>query len=88
MYVESMFTKEEAEKIRDILFDSGDEQMVHVARGLTIQINRLWNENHDQNDECVCGHVYHRHFDSWEDMRPVGCKYCECDTFASKQKEA
>lgn len=27
---------------------------------------------------CHCGHHYHRHFDSWEENRPVGCKYCEC----------
>lgn len=25
---------------------------------------------------CICGHPYHRHFDSYDDMKPVGCKYC------------
>jgi hypothetical protein len=25
---------------------------------------------------CKCGHPYYRHFDTYEDMRPVGCKYC------------
>jgi len=30
---------------------------------------------------CKCGHHYHRHFDSYEDMEPVGCKYCYCETF-------
>lgn len=30
---------------------------------------------------CQCGHKYHRHFDSYEDMAPVGCKYCACDEF-------
>lgn len=25
---------------------------------------------------CVCGHAYYRHFDTYENMRPVGCKYC------------
>ncbi len=30
---------------------------------------------------CACGHPYHRHFDSYEDMRPVGCKYCDCREF-------
>jgi len=25
---------------------------------------------------CECGHAYYRHFDTYEDMRPVGCKYC------------
>lgn len=30
---------------------------------------------------CVCGHQHYRHFDSYEDNRPVGCKYCGCMTF-------
>lgn len=33
---------------------------------------------------CECGHTYYRHFDSWEEMRPVGCKYCPCGTFKEK----
>jgi hypothetical protein len=27
---------------------------------------------------CACGHRYYRHFDTYEDMAPVGCKYCGC----------
>lgn len=30
---------------------------------------------------CACGHVYARHFDSYENNAPVGCKYCPCTTF-------
>lgn len=30
---------------------------------------------------CVCGHPYSRHFDPYEDMDPVGCKYCQCSVF-------
>jgi hypothetical protein len=30
---------------------------------------------------CVCGHEYRRHFDTYDNMRPVGCKYCDCKTF-------
>jgi hypothetical protein len=30
---------------------------------------------------CVCGHSYYRHFDGYEGNAPVGCKYCECETF-------
>lgn len=34
---------------------------------------------------CVCGHVYYRHFDSYYDeVFPVGCKYCPCSTFETK----
>lgn len=25
---------------------------------------------------CFCGHTYRRHFDTYDDMSPVGCKYC------------
>jgi hypothetical protein len=25
---------------------------------------------------CKCGHRYYRHFDTYEDMYPIGCKYC------------
>lgn len=30
---------------------------------------------------CECGHLYYRHFDTYEHMHPVGCKYCGCHTF-------
>jgi hypothetical protein len=28
---------------------------------------------------CLCGHPYYRHFDTYEDMSPIGCKYCHYD---------
>jgi hypothetical protein len=34
---------------------------------------------------CACGHPYYRHFDSYDDMHPVGCKYCECGTWHEQQ---
>jgi|GEM_PF-1080029 len=33
---------------------------------------------------CECGHFYYRHFDSYDDMRNIGCKYCSCCTFIEK----
>ena len=33
---------------------------------------------------CRCGHPYARHFDSYEDNAPVGCKYCDCSKFVEK----
>ena len=37
----------------------------------------------DYGDEkkCVCGHDYYRHFDSYDGMKDVGCKYCSCGSF-------
>lgn len=43
--------------------------------------NRRWNSEYDQDAICECGHPYYRHFDTYEDMSDVGCKYCECHTF-------
>jgi hypothetical protein len=51
----------------------------------TTLLRRTWNPNYNQNAECKCGHEYHRHFDSYEEMWPIGCKYCECGEF--KQTE-
>lgn len=52
-----------------------------IVTGIQSKIDRLWDENHDQNAKCECGHIYNRHFDGYEDMAAVGCKYCECFTF-------
>ena len=35
-----------------------------------------YNRKYGDNRKCVCGHPYYRHFDSYEGMEPVGCKYC------------
>lgn len=50
------------------------EQIVTVTE-------KHWNPRFDQDAPCVCGHVYYRHFDTWDDMAATGCKYCECHEF-------
>lgn len=35
-----------------------------------------YNENFGDDKLCKCGHPYDRHFDSYDNMSPVGCKYC------------
>ena len=37
---------------------------------------------------CLCGHPYYRHFDTYEGMHPVGCKYCICSGFKLKEVES
>jgi hypothetical protein len=39
------------------------------------------NPKYDQSALCTCGHTYDRHFDSYERMEPIGCKYCPCFEF-------
>jgi len=48
---------------------------------------RKYNENFGDDRVCVCGHTYDRHFDSYEQMEAVGCKYCDCFTFIEAPKE-
>ena len=36
--------------------------------------------------ECLCGHPYYRHFDYYDNMYPIGCKYCfHWSDFAEEQ---
>lgn len=44
-------------------------------------IKKVWNKNYNQEAVCECGHLYYRHFDTYDDMHNVGCKYCECYEF-------
>lgn len=48
---------------------------------------KAWDRNRDQDEECQCGHRYERHFDTYEDMAPVGCKYCDCMVFQPRREE-
>lgn len=50
---------------------------------ITIETTRKYNPNYGDDIECKCGHSYYRHFDSYEDMDPCGCKYCQCYVFES-----
>lgn len=40
-----------------------------------------YNDEFGDDKVCACGHVYYRHFDSYDDMFPIGCKYCPCGEF-------
>ena len=48
---------------------------------VTIETERKYNPNYGDDRKCKCGHPYYRHFDSYEQMEVVGCKYCECYVF-------
>ncbi len=62
--------------------------LVNIVDALSIRMIAFpkWDSERDQDEECACGHTYYRHFDSYDDMRPVGCKYCDCAIFASLDK--
>ena len=43
--------------------------------------NEQYNSKFGDDKLCKCGHTYYRHFDSYDDMYPIGCKYCKCRRF-------
>ncbi len=46
-----------------------------------------YDPEHGDDKRCssaTCNHTYDRHFDSWDNMRPVGCKYCPCSEFQDR----
>ena len=44
-----------------------------------------YNPSFGDDRECAgCGHPYYRHFDGYDDNAPVGCKYCDCETFVNR----
>ena len=46
----------------------------------------LYNISYGDEKLCSCGHPYYRHFDTYNDMEPVGCKYCGCLKFKETQQ--
>ena len=50
-----------------------------------IGVLKEYNPEYGDGRLCECGHTYYRHFDSYEGMAPVGCKYCGCDEFKPKK---
>ena len=53
---------------------------------INIETDRKYNPKYGDNRKCKCGHQYHRHFDSYEEMSEIGCKYCECYIFEEDNK--
>ena len=57
------------------------EKRVVVSQG------REYNPSYGDERKCRCGHTYYRHFDTYENMRDVGCKYCDCGNFQEAQPD-
>lgn len=48
----------------------------------SITVVRAYNPKYDSNDKyCLCGHSYYRHFDSYERVSRMSCKYCLCHKY-------
>lgn len=46
-----------------------------------------YNQQYGDYRVCQCTHVYVKHFDTYEEMAVVGCKYCDCETFTERKEE-
>ena len=49
-------------------------------------VENRYNPDYGDNRICKCGHTYYRHFDSYDHMAPIGCKYCGCEEFQEEIK--
>jgi len=50
-------------------------------QSISVVGKQQYNPQYGNHRICICGHPYYRHFDTYEDMYPCGCKYCQCFTF-------
>lgn len=78
-------TSEQKHELLNKINNGSHTECQEIARELLIAINecggRVYDENFGDDKKCSCGHSYYRHFDSYDDMKPVGCKYCSCSGF-------
>lgn len=66
----------------------GSDKSAYLEVTRTVKYTtKKYNPKYGDNRLCVCGHEYYRHFDSWEDMYPCGCKYCSCGHFREDDGE-
>ncbi len=58
-----------------------DLQEAIFKRGCASNGMQMYDPKFGDSKLCECGHFYERHFDSYDNMDPVGCKYCSCYEF-------
>jgi hypothetical protein len=75
----------------DNMEDREDSELVVDERPYIKETNHhikyKYNPKYGDNKLCVCGHPYCRHFDPYESMEAVGCKYCDCYKFIERTEE-
>lgn len=62
-----------------------EEQPYIVKELVEVKITRCYNPKYGDSRMCECGHTYARHFDPYENMATVGCKYCNCYDFKEQK---
>lgn len=78
---EESSTYVEAKTISQSIINNNEKSPYLEYELNVVGIMKKYNPNYGDDKLCKCGHPYYRHFDSWDGMKPVGCKYCRCDEF-------
>ena len=84
-YLCLMITKEDYLLMKRLIqdYENGvlpDTKAAYIV-SYSVNIHREYNPLFGDNRECKCGHVYYRHFDSYEGM------YCGCQCFELSDSE-
>lgn len=60
---------------------SGSNEPYLITTRTVVYTDKAYNPAYGDERVCQCGHTYYRHFDTYEEMEAVGCKYCGCYEF-------
>lgn len=58
------------------------------AVGVVVDPPPTYDSNFGDDRICECGHPYYRHFDSYDQNYPIGCKYCHCRDFVERTEHS
>jgi len=70
------------------LIEDGDVSDKPYIEGFEVRGIIKYNPAYGDDRICECGDPYYRHFDTYEDMSPTGCKYCHCSTFVERTESS
>lgn len=71
------------DQVKRLLKEINEEIDLEEPYIVNYELNETSSYNSKYGDDrlCKCGHPYYRHFDTYDDMAEIGCKYCQCFTF-------
>lgn len=79
-------------KRRGIILIPGDERILisliqEAVSSSPVTKERVYDPAFGDDKVCRCGHQYYRHFDTYDEMNPVGCKYCSCGYYEKPETD-
>jgi len=76
------------EVLAQFVVDSGlKDVFTEYAKTWVKNPSAVYDPEYGDDKECLCGHAYYRHFDTYDNMYPLGCKYCRCNAFVLAPKQ-